>query len=674
MFSRWRLVLPAVAVAIVLATGFAVALTRGGDNPAAKSEKDSPERGAGLAVVQALRVDPNDSQLYAVTKLGLVSVPVQGPTIRLSEERRNLESIAVMAPGHFLASGHTGDARSTDQAEHVNLGLIESTDGGRTWKAISKEGEAHFHALEYAHGTLYAAEEASKSFMVTRDNGATWETRSPTAIDAFVVSPTDPDLILAVDDGGLMRSDNGGRSFTKIAPTPVLRALSWPAGSATVFAAGFDGAVYASTDAGATWTERGSVRGLNAGLAASDDKHVYVASGGAVYASADGGVTFAFRAGGSKTDTVLPAGVKAGPEGEAFYRPPADAPDGAKPGDLIWARPLTAPEGTEGFGIMYWSTNLQDKLVPVSGVLFAPTAKAQGRRNILAWAHGSFGLADQCSPSLGYFQGNGASLPVVSMATGSGAIFVASDYEGLGTPAEHPFMVNEVTGRNVLDSIRAAERFTGAGADANAVVMGHSEGAGAGLLAADMHADYAPELRLVGTIAVSPPSNMALLHTQLDGSEYFAYQLLLLRGYRAAYPEVAAAEGSLTAEGRAALAAVDTTCTEKLTDSYMRRNEADFGFGPVFESPAMRKALQDNEPAQVHTDVPIFIVHGEADGTLIPDNSRDLHKRYCTQGAPVIAKFYPGKGHLDVLNAALPEILPYVTNRLAGTPGVAVCN
>jgi len=54
------------------------------------------------------------------------------------------------------------------------LGLIESTDAGRTWSTLSLHGRADFHGLAFAHGLVYGYDSTSGQFMATRDRKI-WE-------------------------------------------------------------------------------------------------------------------------------------------------------------------------------------------------------------------------------------------------------------------------------------------------------------------------------------------------------------------------------------------------------------------------------------------------------------------------------------------------------------------
>jgi hypothetical protein len=69
-----------------------------------------------------------------------------------------------------------------------------------------------------------------------------------------------------------------------------------------------------------------------------------------------------------------------------------------------------------GVAILYWSTAVSGGLVAVSGVL---VQRAGGQpdppRAIVAWAHGTVGLGDQCAPSQEYFRGSGGSVPVAQL-------------------------------------------------------------------------------------------------------------------------------------------------------------------------------------------------------------------------------------------------------------------
>jgi pimeloyl-ACP methyl ester carboxylesterase len=372
-------------------------------------------------------------------------------------------------------------------------------------------------------------------------------------------------------------------------------------------------------------------------------------------------------------DGAVPAHVVTGPAGDAFYvAPPPSAT--TRPGEVIWARTIHAPGGSVGYALLYWSTTVTGELVAVSGVLFHPVAdRPTWSRRILAWAHGTVGLGDTCAPSAGYFRDRGESLNVVRLAIAEDMIFVASDYEGLGPPEPHPYMVSRAAGRNVLDSIRAAIQLTGVALDADAVVLGTSQGGSAALFAAELHPTYAPDVRLRGSIGVSAPSLMNKLDGQLSGGDYFGYVLMTVLGYEAAYPHLTGKHEGLSPAGRDAVARIPTECTGTILDDYGGQTVNQHGVEPVLHSPEFSRAMADNDPGQLRTAVPIFLVHGENDDTIPVENTRDLVRRYCRTGDLVTAKFYPGRGHVDVLFAAVNDIMAFITDRLGDVAMIRTC-
>lgn len=358
--------------------------------------------------------------------------------------------------------------------------------------------------------------------------------------------------------------------------------------------------------------------------------------------------------------------VPTGPTGDAFYEP-VTVPDDAEPGDLIRISPLPAPEGTVGFAMMYWSSTVDGRLVAVSGVVFGPTGTASG---VLAWAHGTLGLGDVCAPSTGFFEGNGVSVPLVVAAAEEGLVFVASDYQGLGPPGEHPFIVNRAAAANVLDSIRAATTLMEA-PEAPVAILGQSQGGSAVLAAAEMQAEYAPEIALRGAVALSVPSQLTQLDEQLAAADYDGYLVMTLFGYVVAYPQIDLTP--LNETGRATLADIGTQCSDEILGASASQPASALGVDTVLDTPAFEQLLSDNDVGGVAPTVPVLLVHGEDDDTVPVAFSRALHERYCDLGATVEARFYPGAGHIDVLSDALPDIVTYLRNRLAGTPAASDC-
>ncbi|GIH03436.1 lipase [Rhizocola hellebori] len=360
-----------------------------------------------------------------------------------------------------------------------------------------------------------------------------------------------------------------------------------------------------------------------------------------------------------------------GPQGEAFYQPPAP-PAGAKPGDLIWARPYSGLKNTTGYQILYWSQTINGELVATSGVAFWPVRPRPEPRAIVAWAPGTAGLGDQCAPSKWEYDQESMAKSVAGLVVKSDAIFVATDYQGLGTPGEHPYLVGHAEGRDVLNAIRAAAKLTET-ANPTAVVLGESQGGGASLFAAELAPTYAPDVKLAGVAAVAPPSDLATLASALNGSKYFGYTLMTINGIGTAYPAAVAPQDALTAAGKQALSVIREECSDVILTRYAGKKQDEFGVGPILSSAEFLRRLQDNEPGRTKTSVPILIVQGEADDTIPVAGTRKLVQAYCAAGVPLTAMFLPGKGHADSMLAAMQDIVPYLTARINGEPASSTC-
>lgn len=194
-------------------------------------------------------------------------------------------------------------------------------------------------------------------------------------------------------------------------------------------------------------------------------------------------------------------------------------------GSLISAEPmLDSPPGVQSWRVQYWTTNAKNEPLRVTGIVAAPREAVPSRpRRVIAWTHGAWGVAEKCAPSLSsnFFDASVGIEPAVR----AGYVVVAPDYIGLNSPTMHPFLVGDDTARAVLDGVRAARGIAGAAAGNSFAVWGESQGGHAALWAATRARAYASELKLVGTAAAAPPTDLAA--NLREGSDKNARALLL---------------------------------------------------------------------------------------------------------------------------------------------------
>src|SRR5258706_8889427 len=210
------------------------------------------------------------------------------------------------------------------------------------------------------------------------------------------------------------------------------------------------------------------------------------------------------------------------------------------PGRLLRQEPLPSQlilaSAAKGLRILYASTDGVDSktITTVSGAIFIPKGRQPQRGwPVIAWAHGTAGIADVCAPSWrGRSQRDSEYL---NKWLDQGYAVVATDYQGLGTPGGHPYLAVKPEGYSVLDAVRAA---LGSFPElANSVVLvGQSQGAHAVLSAALLAGQYAPDINLKATVATGVPGMSPFLPDsgapriptpRLTGGNFPAYLLLM---------------------------------------------------------------------------------------------------------------------------------------------------
>ena len=277
MSRMWKLTVPVLLLATACTSN---------TTPATQ---DPPAPPATLAHVHGLGINPADGMLYAASHFGVFAVPTDKAPERVGDRAQDTMGFVVVGADHFLGSGHP-DRLEPDTAPH--LGLIESKDAGRTWQTLSLKGAADFHSLEVKHNRVYGYNSQNGQIMVS-ENQRDWDIRGRVAMADFAISPTNPDVILAATQQGVVRSTDGGRTFTAAAGSPRLTLLDWYDGD-IVIGVGPDGIVHASGDSAVTWTARGRISGTPAALTTKGSE-VYIATESAIHASTDSGSTFKIR-------------------------------------------------------------------------------------------------------------------------------------------------------------------------------------------------------------------------------------------------------------------------------------------------------------------------------------------------------------------------------------------
>jgi pimeloyl-ACP methyl ester carboxylesterase len=352
------------------------------------------------------------------------------------------------------------------------------------------------------------------------------------------------------------------------------------------------------------------------------------------------------------------AKVRKGPSGTAFYKPPSPIP-GTGHGGLIWARKLTGTAALKGGAgnrlVLYRSTGVDGKAVAVSGTVSIPKGKApKGGWPVITWGHGTTGIADACAPSRDSASNPAHTLinyayPLLQRWLKAGYAVVRTDYEGLGTPGEHPYLIGRSEGYSMLDMVRAARKLDKR-LGKKVIIAGHSQGGQSALFAASLASKWTPELKVRGTVALAPVSHLAeqlpLLKALKDPGGLSGLAAMILRGIDAAAPQLGVS-GGLNGPAAALYPQTLTKCLGQLdaADSYGSVAPADLLRSDFDTAPIATALSQMEDPDELKIRTPVQIQQGEADTTVFKSFTDQLVAGYSAGNKKLTYKHYPGVDH-----------------------------
>ncbi len=255
--------------------------------------------GGGSPYVGSLAVDPRSGTLIIGTGTGLFRLengakraePFEG-RLTAPQGKASISANMVLrfrAPDRLVASGHPGGGSRVPE----DLGLIESSDGGATWKPVSLLGEEDLHALDVQGDVVVGQPVEEARLLVSEDAGRSFAERTPPELPTDVdLDPAAPRTMVVTTQQGIYGSTDGGKSWRQRDVLTVEVHLAW-ARSGTLYRVEAGGVVRASDDGGKSWTDAGDAGGPPSAVTVDPEGRLYVALAGAVIKrSDDGGRTF----------------------------------------------------------------------------------------------------------------------------------------------------------------------------------------------------------------------------------------------------------------------------------------------------------------------------------------------------------------------------------------------
>jgi len=249
--------------------------------------------------VNALDIDPADGDFLLTTNRGFFRIDAQ--TKRVSSVRGTVTApggqspvgtfleLDVVGPGQLLGSGHPDDA---DAGLPAYLGFMRSDDAGKSWRVLSRLGEADLHKIVQRHDRLYAFDAVLGAILISKDGGRTFTERfTPRGLVIdFVVDPEDPEYLLAATEDQLYRSEDGAQTWRGVDAGKGIR-LAWE--GPTVLRANQDGSIERSEDRGQSFAPVGKVPGEPYKFKSLDARRHYLAlSDGTIVETRDAGASW----------------------------------------------------------------------------------------------------------------------------------------------------------------------------------------------------------------------------------------------------------------------------------------------------------------------------------------------------------------------------------------------
>jgi pimeloyl-ACP methyl ester carboxylesterase len=344
------------------------------------------------------------------------------------------------------------------------------------------------------------------------------------------------------------------------------------------------------------------------------------------------------------------------------------------PGTLLRQEP--GPQDLANAGpsarLLYVSTDGIDgkAKVPVSGVLYLPKGEApEGGWPLMAWAHGTVGVADICAPS---FAGRSSrDVSYLDYWLAQGYAVVATDYQGLGVAGPHPYLATRPEAYSVLDSVRAVQK-GGFGLSEKVVVIGQSQGGAAAFATAAYAPSYAPELDIRGTVATgtpyfAPEARAVLRTTQardaVDPTLGYGFLLMSL------VEQIDADFSVRDYVTDAALPIVIATTKSCYRDIVRQILNANLTANMAYKKdpwPVMAKAFELMSYPTLAIKSPVFLGTGGKDHDVPPQMQLKLGDDACVKGATIEQHLYPELDHSGTVNGSTTDSVVFVRKAFAG--------
>lgn len=333
--------------------------------------------------------------------------------------------------------------------------------------------------------------------------------------------------------------------------------------------------------------------------------------------------------------------------------------------------------GVELYKIVY-QTTIDGKKINASGVICVPTE--QGDYPVLSFQNGTNTRHDNAPSELPSDYG----FQMVEVIASMGYVVLISDYPGFGASKNipHPYLVAEPTVQALVDMLYAVREmdeveFPDINVQNEYYLIGYSQGGWATLqLHKALELEYAQDFNLEGTVAGAGPYDIYLLMQKMFTQPTFPmpyYIGYVINGYKSydqftnpvsdLLNEPYASRISTLFDGQHNVGQINS----QLTTSIPALVTSEFlsGFATAAKYSSVREAMKANSIAPWKTNIPLMMIHGDADTHVDPSATENMYAVMVQAGTStsVIQKvMLPGADHGDGVVPALLQGFFFLNN------------
>jgi photosystem II stability/assembly factor-like uncharacterized protein len=224
-----------------------------------------------------------ENKVLVLTHEGLYELVSKNNMTLVGKDKIDVMGFTTLGKELF-ASGHPANG-----SKALNpIGLVKSTDGGLSWKAVSLIGKVDFHFLEGAGSDLYGADSRSGNLMYSADSGKSWSSLGANAFTDIAVSPDMSGMAVAIKGSKLLLTENAFKSTKELKSTLKFTQIEW---RDSAFYAFSGTSLYMSSNLGNSWKKLNTFNGAT-GILSASDQLILVTVGSDIYTSKNEGKSF----------------------------------------------------------------------------------------------------------------------------------------------------------------------------------------------------------------------------------------------------------------------------------------------------------------------------------------------------------------------------------------------